>query len=411
MGGRERGARGGEGRAALAILLLLATAACRQAAEPEAVQPPPTEDADCVESFDPGRDYFPHKASFRHAERLAVEYARHYKVLTLDRPWPGAERRQRYLLVLCGTPRPPGFDDAEVIEIPASTLLTTSTTELPHVVGLGLVDRLRGHDELDYVSSPEIRRRIDAGELAEIGSGPVLAFERVVEAEPGLLLADSLGDPGLGHLERLRRAGVPVALAPSFLETTPLGRAEWIKHTALFFNREERAEEIFRRVERRYAELAARVRRALGDGGRRPTVFTGGPIGDTWWMPGGRSYLALLLADAGARYLWASDPSAGSLALDLESVYERALDAEVWLHPGSFRSRDELRSRDRRLADFAAFRDGRVWNYDARVNERGGNDYWETGTARPDLVLADLVKIFHPELVPEHEPAFHRRLP
>ncbi len=406
-------------RPALITLLLLATVACNQpppeAPQPTSPPPPVPSEVDngnpqtCVDHFDPERDYFPHKVTFRHAEGLAVEYHRHYKLVTVDRPWPGAERALRTLLLQCGTPRPPGYDDAEMIEIPAKTVLTTSTTELPHIVGLGLVDRLLGHDKLDYVSSIEIRRRIDAGQLIEIGSGPLLRFELVVEADPGLLLADSLGESGLDHLDRLRRAGVPVALAPSFLETSPLGRAEWIQHTALYFNREARAAEIFGRVEERYAELAATVRRALGEGDR-PTVVTGGPIGDTWWMPGGRSYLALLLADAGGRYLWASDPTTGSLPLDLESVYERALDADVWLQPGSWGSLEEIRAVDRRLADFAAFREGRVWNYDARLNPRGGNDYWETGTARPDLVLADLVKIFHPELLPDHQLTFHRRL-
>jgi iron complex transport system substrate-binding protein len=399
-------------RATLFLLssVVLSSVACRQ---PDATHKTtdPDADAECVESFDPTRDYFPEKASFRHAAAFSVEYFPHYKVLNLERPWPGAERPIRYLLLLCGTPRPAGYDDAEVIEIPAPTLLTTSTTELPHVVALGLVDRLLGHDELDYVSSPEIRRRIDAGELIEIGSGPALNFELVVEADPGLLLADSLGEPELAHLEKLRQAGVPVALAPAFLETSPLGRAEWIKHTALFFNREGRAEEAFAEVEERYTALAAEVRRALDGGVRPPVVITGGPIGDTWWVPGGRSNLAQLLADAGARYPWAEDPTAGSLPLDLESVYERALDADFWLHPGAFRSRQEIRDLDRRLADFAAFKSGRVFNYDARVNGLGGYDYFETGTARPDLVLADFVKIFHPELMADHQLVFHRRLP
>jgi cobalamin transport system substrate-binding protein len=404
----------------LAVLLL--AGGCRQAETASgagSLEPARQETAkylnpqECVETFDPSKDYFPEKVEFHYAEQIAVEYFSHYKVVTIKKPWTGADRGERNLLLLCGTPRPPGWDGVPVLEIPARTLVTTSTTELPHVVRLGLVDRLVGHDELDWVTSPEIRRRIDAGKLLEVGGGPGLNVELVLEAAPDLLLSDSLGDPEVDLLGKLREAQVPVALAPSFLETSPLGRAEWIKHTALFFDRERRAEEVFSAVAKRYEELAAKVRRAFADapGRKRPTVLTNGPIGDTWWTPGGRSYLALLVADAGGDYLWSSEPSTGSVPLDLESVYERAVDAEVWIQPGSWHSLEEIRAVDARLADFAAFRNRRVYNYDRRLTELGGNDYWENGTARPDQVLADLVHILHPDLLPEHELIYHRRLP
>ena len=367
--------------------------------------------AACIDSFAPEVDYFPEKVAPRHAEQFQVEYHRHYKVVTVTEPWHGAAYGLRYLLVQCGAPRPEGFDDAELIEIPARTVITTSTTELSHIVRLGLVESLVGHDEFDYVSSPEIRRRIEAGAMVEVGNAPAINVELVVETDADLLLIDSFGDPGLDVPGKLREVGVPVALAPSFLETTALGRAEWIKYTSLFFNRESQAEQTFQEVEQRYGELAETVRRAVGEAGRsRPTVFTGAPIGEVWHVPGGRSYAALLLADAGARYLWADDESTGSLPLHVESVYERAHDADFWLHPSTLASLDEVRAFDERFAEVAAFRQARVYNNDARRNPHGGNDFWETGTARPDLVLADLVEIFHPGLLGDHELVFHRRL-
>jgi iron complex transport system substrate-binding protein len=364
----------------------------------------------CVDDFDPDRDYFPVHATFDHAEQVAVEYFRHYKVLTVRRPWAGAEEPVRYLLLLCGTPRPPGFDGVPTIEIPARTVITTSTTELPHLVRLGVVERLVGHDEFDYVTSPEVRRRFESGAVLEVGSGPRLNVELVVAADPDLLMIDHLDESGLGVLAKLREAAVPVVLTPSFLETSPLGRAEWIEVTALFFDRERRASKLFAEVAERYLELRGKVARAVEAGAERPTVLASGPIGDHWWVPGGRSYLARLLADAGARYLWADEDTTGSVPLDLESVFERAADADFWIQPGGFASLAELRAADERLAALEAFRERRVYNYDARVNEHGGNDYWETGTARPDLVLADLVEIFHPDLL-DHRLVFHRRLP
>lgn len=364
---------------------------------------------DCVEEFEPGRDYFSAKAEMRHAEQVSVEYFSHYKVVHVRRPWPGAEDGLGYLLVQCGTPRPAGYEGYTTFEIPARTLITTSTTELPHVVALGLVDGLLGHDELDYVVSPEIRRRIDSGQVLEVGSGSKLNLELVAAASPDILLMDSPGDLELGLLAKLQAMGVAVALVPSFLETSALGRAEWIKITAMFFNLEARAEESFAEVETNYLTLAEKVRREVAPE-QRPTVLFGGPIQGTWYVPGGTSFVARLLADAGARYPWADRKQAGSLPLGLETVFARAGEADVWLHPCLCSSLDELLAIDERLALFSAFERGAVFNHDARVNELGGNDYWETGTARPDLVLADWVELLHPELQDGVELVFHRRL-
>ncbi len=362
-------------------------------------------------------DLFPAKVLPRYAQRFRVEYVANYKVVTVSTPWQGqsgtgqgatpSTASWQYLLVQCGTPRPPGYPDATVIEVPVKTVITTSSTELPHLDALGLVDRLVGHDEFDYVNSPAVRERIAAGHLIEVGSGAGLDLERVIAASPGLLLADSLGTPEFSPLlSKLHELGIPVVLAPSFFETTPLGRAEWLLFTALFFNREDRAERLIAEVSARYQALAARGRSAEA----RPTVLTGGPQGDVWYVPGGQSYAALLLADAGADYLWADDPATGSLPLAVESVFARALAADFWVHPSSWRSLDEILSVDRRFAELASVQTGRVFSNDARRNPAGGNDYWETGTARPDLVLADLLHIFHPELLPDHQLVFHRRL-
>lgn len=398
------------------VCLLLLAAACQRPAATESPQPEPPavtpagfrNPQTCADRFDPAADYFPAKAAPRFAERFAVEYFPHYKLVTVTLP---AGRAFRYLLLQCGTPRPQGYGDAELVEIPVRTVVTTSTTELPHLVTLGLVDRLVGHDDPDYVSSPEVRRRIATGAVREVGHETRLNLEMLLAADPELVLMASLGGFETEIVARLHQAGIAVAYVPSFLETTPLGRAEWILFTALFFNREDRAAAAFGEVAERYQELAALGRSAR----QRPTVFTGGPIGDVWHMPGGESFMAHLVEDAGGRYLWDDQPTPGSVPLALESVYERAADADYWIHPGLWGSLGALAAADERFTALAAFKQRHVYANDARMNDAGvqgvgGNDYWETGTARPDVVLADLLKIFHPELVPEHQLVYHRRL-
>lgn len=379
-------------------------AACSPPVEaPRAADPVP-----CVDEFDPAVDYFPDKATPRFAERFSVEYFSHYKLVTVT--LLDGETSFRYLLLQCGTPRPEGFDNVDVVEIPVRTVVTTSTTELPHFVQLGLVDRLVGHVELDYVGSPEIRQRIEEGGIIEVGHEIRINMEILIDLAPELVMS-SLGSFERDVFGRVRQAGVPVVQVPSFLEARPLGQAEWILFTAFFFNREALAARTFEAVAERYRELAERGRSATA----RPTVFSGAPIGDTWYVPGGRSFLALFIEDAGGRYLWSDLRKAGTVPLAVESVYERAVDADYWIHPGLWTTLEEISGADERFATLAAFSSRRVYQNDARMNQVGkqgvgGNDYWETGTLRPDLVLADLLRIFHPELMSEHELVYHRQL-
>lgn len=370
--------------------------------------------ADCVENYDPTVDYFPDKAAPRFAERFSVEYFSHYKKVTVT--LLDGETSLEYYLYQCGTPPPEVSSDAtasesRVIEIPVRTVVTTSTTELPHMVELDLLDRLVGHDEFDYISSPEVRSKIENGDLTEIGSQTRLNFEVLVNLAPELVLATTMASFDQEVFRQVTGAGIQVVHIPSYLEQLPLGQAEWIVFTSLFFNQEARATEIFDQIASRYAELALSAVAVS----KRPTVFSGAPIGDSWHVPGGESFMARLVRDAGGHYLWDDLATAGGVPLAIESVYERAVAADFWLHPGLWGSLEQIAGVDERFATLKAFTGRRVYSNDARINNAGehgvgGNDYWETGTQRPDLVLADLIRILHPDLVAEHELIFHRRL-
>jgi iron complex transport system substrate-binding protein len=242
--------------------------------------------------------------------------------------------------------------------------------------------------------------------MTEVGDSVRLDLETLIALRPDLVLAMSIGDPENDVFAMLDRAGLPYAVDAAWTEETPLGRAEWIKFTAAFFDREAEANRLFDQIAARYEELRA----IASSVEQRPTVLVGTPFQGTWHVSGGAAYQARLIADAGGRYLWADDPSTGSIPLDFESAYARGLDADVWIHTYGWHSLADGVAADERMADFAAWKSGRVYNNDARMNAAGGNDYWETGSVRPDLVLADLIEIFHPDLI-DHELVFHRQLP
>lgn len=361
----------------------------------------------CVETYDPEVDYFPQKATIRMAEGLTVEYFNNYKLVTVAEPWAGADP-VTYALVQCGTPAPEELDDTVmVVEVPATTLITNSTSYLPFVVELGLLDNLIAHDVFDYVSTEAVREKIDAGEMVAIGEGAGVNVELVLDLDPSLILTQSSDLLEYSMYPPLAAAGLPVVLDGDYMENTPLNRAEWVKFIALFYNREGQAEVIFDDIVTRYEELVALV----ADVETKPTVFLNSPWDGTWYTPGGQNYMARFLADAGTNYLWADDDSTGSLALDFEVVFEQAADADLWLNANGFWfSLEDALSTDERFAEFAAFQNGAVWAHNARLNEFGGNDFFEGGVANPDLILADLIAIAHPELLPDHEFVYYQHL-
>jgi iron complex transport system substrate-binding protein len=185
-----------------------------------------------------------------------------------------------------------------------------------------------------------------------------------------------------------------------------LGRADWIKFMALFFNKEKKADSIFRFIEGEYNKTKALVK-GVAD---RPTVMSGIVYGDTWFLPGGQNYAARLLEDAGCHYLWKEDPSNGFLELSFESVYAKAKGADLWIGVGSFRSLAEIKAAEERYTSFRPFQGGKVYTYNSRQGATGGSEFLELGYLRPDLILNDLVKIAHPEMLPEYSLYFYGQL-
>ncbi len=322
------------------------------------------------------------------------------------RPWRDSSVALSYLLVPRGTTPPEGHDDAVVIETPVRTMVAMSTTQVAFACALDARDALVGVSTSKLVCDPEVRARIDSGELPDVGEGATVNMELLLDLEPDLVVTGASGSAATDCHERVNEAGVPALVCGSWMEETPLGRAEWIKLYAMLLGKEDEAKRLFDGVAERYEALAAKARGVEP----KPTVLANTDFEGTWWVPGGRSYVAAYFRDAGANYVWSDDPTAGGAPMSLEAVLARAADADYWLHPGSATSLEELLAMDGRYDLFRAFAEGRVYNNDARTNEHGGNDYWEKAAVEPDVVLADLVWIFHPDLAPDHEPVYYRRL-
>ena len=359
----------------------------------------------CVQSYNQNTDYFTQKSTINYATGFTVKYHNNYKVVTVKNPWQDAKTNFKYVLVQCGTPAPKGFKENQIITVPVNTIASLSTTHLPHLAFLELVDKLVGVSNLKIVNTPEVVEKIKAGKIVELGNNNV-NVERLLELNPDLITTYGTGNQQTDNHPKLLEAGLKVAINAEYMENTPLGRSEWLKFTALFFNQEEKAEKIFRKISQNYQEIAAKAQAIK----KYPKVFTGFNFKGTWYAPGCKSYVAQYLADAGAELLCVDNVD-GSIPLSFEDVFERAATADYWLNVSqSWQNLNDIITEDNRYGDFQAVKKGNVYNNNARLNENGGNDYWEGGISNPDVILADLIKIFHPELLPNHQLFFYQKL-
>ncbi len=343
--------------------------------------------------------------SLRYARGFQVDYFDAYKVVTVRAPWRGAGEMLRYILVQRGQASPDGYEGVPRIEIPIRTLIATSTTHLPHLEKLDEVKSLIAIDNIKYVNSEAVNRHFAAGKLVEVGRGMSIDLEKVLMLQPDLVITDAQNN---AHLA-LQRAGAPVVINAAYAEPSLLGRAEWLKFIATFFDKEDLASAQFDSIVVRYGARRALTQNLSAD--KRPSVFVGSLWRGTWFMSGGKTYAAQLLKDAGANYLWAEDDSRQSLSLDFEAVYEKAHRADCWITMrNAWRSRNDVVAEDARYKKFAAFKTGNIYNANARLNRYGGNDYWETGLIEPDVLLADIIKMLHPNVLPDHQLKYYRKL-
>ena len=332
-----------------------------------------------------------------------------YKILKIKSPWPQAEKEYTIALLKKGydetfwSTEKERFDD--VIELPIQKIVVTSTTHIPALELLRVEKTLVGFPGTDYISSEKTRTLIDNNAVRELGKNEGINTEVLLELKPDVVIGFGI-DGNNKTFETIQKSGIPVIYNGDWVETSPLAKAEWIKFFGVLYNKEKEADSIFNKIEKDYLEakkLAANVE-------NRPTVLSGAMEKDVWYLPNGSSPEAQLLKDANVNYLWSDTTTSGSLALSFEAVFEKAKDADLWISPSYYNSLEALSKANEHYSHFEAFKNKNVYSFVNSKGATGGVTYFELGTARPDLVLKDLVKICHPELLQDYETTFFKPL-
>ena len=346
-------------------------------------------------------------AEIEYAQNFEVERFSTHRLIKVRNTWVGAgDAKQVYALVPKGDPLPALPKGAVVVRTPVERLVIMGTVYLGPIHELDLYDALVGAAHVDFVNNPEVHERVKSGRIKQVQSGSIVDIESMMMLKPDLILTSTTGNATFDVHPQMIRAGLPVAVTAGYMESHPLARTEWVKFLAEFFDKRSEAETYFDDVAKRYEELVGLAATAK----ERPTVMSNAPYGGVWHVPGGDSYTAQSIADAGGDYVWSGIDSRGGVALDFEVILKEAGNADFWLHPSHYESIGQLLQSDQRFALFEAVQKGNVYNNSVRVNEHGGNDVFERGIAHPEEVLADLIKIFHPELLPDHQFVYYERL-
>ena len=312
-------------------------------------------------------------------------------ILSIKNAYPDAPLF-RYILQRNNQSIPDSLQKYPVIKIPVQKILVTSTTHLPALEMLGVSDKLAAFPHTKYISSPVFRRLVDSRKIKEVAKGNYLNTEAVLAVHPDLIMRFSSGNDFLQDKVFIQNQ-IPVLYNGDWTETDPLGRAEWIKVFGYLFQKESEATQIFDSIAGRYQKIKKRIK---SDSIAQPLVFQGGLFGDKWFVPGGRSYAAQLIHDAGGRYIWEDDTHSGSINLNFENVLLRMPRADIWLNPGMYENRQVLRKDFSAVSEFKVYKNRQIYTYNLTKGETGGVWYFEQSNAHPDWVLDDLYHIFYP---------------
>ena len=316
-------------------------------------------------------------------------------IITVTNPWQGADSITTQLFIARGGESAPEGFTGQVLEGDASRIVAMSSTHIAMLDAVGEAGRVVGVSGIDYISNPVISANRDS--IGDVGYEGNINYELLISLDPDLVLL--YGVNGASSMEgKLNELGIPFMYVGDYLEESPLGKAEWMVALSEVVGKRTEGEQVFGGIPVRYNDLKKRVADTVLDA---PSVMLNTPYGDSWFMPSTESYVARLVKDAGGDYIYKKNTGNASLPIDLEEAYKLTSEADMWLNVGMANSLDELRTSCPKFSDTRCFRNGSVWNNNLKTNVAGGNDYYESAVVNPDIILRDLVKIFHPELVEE----------
>lgn len=341
----------------------------------------------------------------QHAEGFSLIKYDGFSILKVKNAYPEAKEVYNYVLHKENAKLHDSLNSYTKIQVPVQKIIATSTTHIPSIEMLQSENTIVGFPSTHYISSEKTRVLIDNGSIREIGNNQSLNTELILDLNPDIIVGFSV-DGDLKTYKNLEKNGQKIIFNADWTEKTPLGKAEWIKFFGALYDKNEEANTIFSEIEESYNEALSLVKNIKN----QPTIMAGSIYKDKWYLPQGDSWAALFLKEANGNYLWKDTKGTGSLALSFETVLDKAKDADFWINPGQFTSLDEILKTNSNYKYFKAVQNKNIYTSSSKKGKTGGVIFYELAPNRPDLVLKDIVKILHPEVLPDYELYFFEKL-
>jgi len=337
-----------------------------------------------------------------------IEESDDYSKLSVVNPWQKTSwTKFEYYLIRNKDNKPDVEDSSMVIYVPVKKIVLMSTTYIPMISALRVAESIKGVSGTNFIYDNEIRKMVSDGLIQDVGYEENLDKERIISIAPDLVVAYGVGSETAGYSNKLRELGIKVFFDADYLEETPLGRAEWIKMFGALYCLQDRADSIFENIESEYINLKLYIGNKVDS---KPEVMLGLPWQNAWYITPGNSYLSNLIDDAGGNYIWKDITADYAMPMNIENVFVKAENAEYWLNTGDASSLSQIYAIDRRYAFMQPVINGNVYNNNKRISPGGGNDYWESGTIKPHIILKDIASIIHPELFDGYELFYYKKL-
>jgi iron complex transport system substrate-binding protein len=345
------------------------------------------------------------QTSVKYAKGFDIQPFKNFKKLIIKSPFQNADKDFEYILIPKDILIPEEFKMFNVIRTPIYKIVVTSTTHIPMLELLHEEKALVGFPNTQYISSNKTRALIKNGLIKELGKNQNINIEVLLELQPELIVGYSMRKNNK-LFDNIQASGIPVLLNGDWLEESPLGRAEWLKFFAVLFEKEKLGDSIFSTIENEYQKAINLVKHVKD----KPTVLSGVINKDVWNLPAGDSFVAQFLKDANMNYLWKNSKGNGSLSLSFEEVFIKGRHAEYWIAPGHYTSLDQMKNANSHYTEFESFKNKKVFSYSNKLGLNGGVLYYEMAPIQPHIVLKDIIKITHPQLLVNYKPYYFQQL-
>jgi iron complex transport system substrate-binding protein len=343
------------------------------------------------------------------AEHFSVECFNGYKILSIREAWNGDLEKHKWLLLDSAFDEillPDSLKKIPAIRTPVKKAIVLSTTAIAFMERLDLLDKIIAIENKNLIYSEKMQNLVDSFSVKQVGSGNTLDLEIILTLQPALVFTFGTGSTLYDDYPRLKTAEISTILTAEWMESHPLARFEWIRFFGVLFGKEREADSIFAETQKKYDSL---TQLALNTA-KKPLVLTGYPQGSEWLAGGGSSYFAKFLQDAGAKYIWENSKQTGILTLGIETALQSGMQTEFWMHPSLWTSKAEIMQSEPRISMFPLWKSGKIYQSSKRIGKNGSRDFYESAVANPDLVLSDLISIFHPEILPKHDFVYYKRV-